>query len=172
MPRVGIVPEVVLPPRSFTATLDGTYQYTTDAGVTLRLDPVRDRFTIRYLSNTGGRRGTNETRLLNYEIATRLDSMDGMRVTAGGGIGPEQYIPPICSTGTTAGCSYPDISGIYNGQPVYVQTVDLTSAGVPTQRELDAIDRIQEQVPNSIVIAVPKGATSEQVSSAISESLQ
>jgi hypothetical protein len=98
--------------------------------------------------------------------------VNGLTVTRGGGFRGEEFIPPICSTGTNAGCSYPDISALYGNRRVFVQTVDVTATGVPTQRELDNIARIQSQVADAIVIAVPKGATAMQIDTAITEALQ
>ncbi|WP_155642080.1 hypothetical protein [Burkholderia cepacia] len=125
-------------------------------------------FTSRYLSGSGGRWGTTSTRQLNYDIGQQL-SNDGYRVTGGGGVVPEEYIPgggPGTRGGTFVDITAEPANG--SGPTIRVQTVTTKADGVtPTSSETAAAIRIQNARTGDTLIMIPKGATPAQINDAI-----
>jgi hypothetical protein len=123
-----------------------------------RMPPQSD-FTKRYLAGSGGRWGLPSTRKQNYDLGQKYAKKGHGEVTGGGGIKGEEYIK---GTGPgTKGSTYPDITVKNgNGTTTRIQTVDMetNAAGqrVPTQRELDNVQRIRDAFPDDELILVPK----------------
>jgi filamentous hemagglutinin len=129
-------------------------------------------FTSRYLSGAGGRWGSSDTRLLNYDVGQTLKT-SGYNVTEGGGVASEEYIAgggPGSKGGTYVDITAEPANGV--GPTVRVQTVTTLRDGVtPTPSEAAAADRIQAAYPNDKVILIPKGASSSQINQAIQKAL-
>ncbi len=132
----------------------------------------RSDFTNRYLSESGGRWGTSETRQLNYDVGRSL-GQSGYSVTGGGGIASEEYIPgagPGTRGGTYVDVTAEPMNGI--GPKVRVQTVTTMVDGVtPTPTEATAAARIRAAYPDDKLVIIPKGATPDQVKQAIQKAL-
>ncbi|WP_338642074.1 hemagglutinin repeat-containing protein [Burkholderia pyrrocinia] len=130
----------------------------------------RSAFTDKYLSGSGGRWGNAATRALNYNISQDL-AQAGYRVTGGGGVASEEYIPGN-GPGTLGG-TYVDITAeSTNGQIIRVQTVTTQSDGVtPTASEQAAAQRIKFTYPNDVLVLIPKGASSGQINQAIQNAI-
>ncbi len=132
----------------------------------------RSDFTNRYLSESGGRWGTSETRQLNYDVGRSL-GQSGYSVTGGGGIASEEYIPgagPGTRGGTYVDVTAEPMNGI--GPKVRVQTVTTMADGVtPTSSEAAAAARIRAAYPDDKLVILPKGATPAQVKQAIQKAL-
>jgi RHS repeat-associated protein len=121
--------------------------------------PPQSDFTKRYLAGSGGRWGLPSTRKQNYDLGQKYAKKGRGKVTGGGGITGEEYIPGAGPG--TKGSTYPDITVKNgNGTTTRIQTVDMetNAAGqrVPTQRELDNAQRIRDAFPDDELILVPK----------------
>jgi hypothetical protein len=103
----------------------------------------------------GGRLGKAATRNQIAEIAAELESR-GYTIKGGGGIKPEEYLKPLA--GGKKGGSYIDITASH---PIHgtlrINTVDVTSKGLPTTRELINATRIRSQIaPGEHLLLIPK----------------
>jgi len=108
----------------------------------------------RYVSETGGRWGGTETRLLNDRLATELEGQ-GYRVTGGAGRASEEWIPG--PGGGTRGGTFVDITATNGSSTVRTQTVTTLSDGItPTPAEAAAAARIRAAFPNDELRIVPK----------------
>jgi RHS repeat-associated protein len=129
-------------------------------GAALSIDPLNENEpaitsdTIEdYLSSSGGRLGSANTRQLNDAIATALEN-NGYTVTNGAGRAPEEWIP--APDGGTKGGTYVDITATRGGQVVRIQTTDTLNDGTPTPREIAAAGRIRVAFPADTLLLIPK----------------
>lgn len=111
---------------------------------------------------SGGRLGNPETRQLNNRIANLLKGR-GWEITGGGGIEPEEYLPPLGSGRT--GANYVDITATRNGQTLRINTVDTYANGLPTDREAAAAALISAKKPNDPLVLIPKGTSDSDLGS-------
>jgi filamentous hemagglutinin len=104
---------------------------------------------------TGGRLGSAATRAQIAELAQNLMSR-GWTITGGGGVQPEEYLPPI--GGGRSGGNYVDITATKNGAILRVNTIDTLSDGVtPTSREAAAAALIRSKIgPSAPFLLIPK----------------
>jgi hypothetical protein len=105
----------------------------------------------------GGRLGNAATRAQNAAITRDLEEKEGLEVTNGDDVGPEEYIRGE-GPGTTGG-TFVDITAKERktGRTVRVQTVDtFPGTEIPTEREQDAIRRIQQARPYDELRIIPK----------------
>jgi RHS repeat-associated protein len=105
-----------------------------------------------------GRIGSVSTRLQNLRLAAYLRSK-GWRITGGGNVAPEEYIPG--PGGGRSGSTYVDITATRsvgdNPRTLRVQTVTTRADGItPNREELAAAARIRLAFPNDKLILVPK----------------
>ncbi len=104
----------------------------------------------------GGRLGNAATRAQNAEIAARLRD-EAYEITGGGGQCEEEFIPGE-GPGTKGG-TFVDITAVNKktGRMRRIQTVDTLADGkTPTQREQNAIARIQGTYPDDELWIIPK----------------
>ena len=87
-------------------------------------------------TNTGGRKGNAQTRAQNQEIADQAEAAGEGTHTAGASL-PEQHYPN--PEGGLKGGRFSDVEITRpDGTKRVVNTVDTTSGGVPTDREIEA----------------------------------
>ena len=107
------------------------------------------------MTGSGGRWGSNQTRLLNDSIATSYKG-PGVRFQ-GAGRGPEEWIRgPL---GGTKGGTWVDITVRYpDGRTIRIQTVSTLADGFTlTPAEEAAAARIRAAFPNDELRLIPKG---------------
>jgi len=104
---------------------------------------------------SGGRLGSAPTRAQLAEIAQALQD-DGWTITGGGGLAPEEYLPP--AGGGRKGGNYVDLTATKNGETLRINTIDTISDGItPTAREAAAAALIRSKIgPNDQLILIPK----------------
>ena len=108
----------------------------------------------RYVSGSGGRWGSNATRLLNDRIATQLESQ-GFRITGGAGRASEELIRG--PGGGTLGGTWVDITATDGVRTIRVQTYTTMADGItPTASEAAAAERIRAAFPNDRLCLIPK----------------
>jgi RHS repeat-associated protein len=108
----------------------------------------------RYLTESGGRWGGTQTRLLNHQLASNLED-EGFTITGGAGRASEEWIPG--PGGGTKGGTFVDITATNGENTIRVQTVSTLTDGVtPTPAEAAAAERINAAFPNDELRLVPK----------------
>jgi filamentous hemagglutinin len=108
----------------------------------------------RYLSESGGRWGSTETRQLNHEMASQLENQ-GYNITGGAGRGSEEYIPGVGPG--TRGSTFVDVTASNESKTIRIQTIDTLADGVtPTPAEAAAAARIRAAFPNDELRLIPK----------------
>lgn len=114
-----------------------------------------DDFAILGAKKFGGRLGKEETRNLNHNIGTYLQSK-GYTIKNGGNRMPEEYLKPLGNT--RKGGSYVDITATHPKYPtIRINTVDVRKSGRITSRELRNAKRIRTQIPKGEhLILIPK----------------
>ena len=114
---------------------------------------------LRYIGTehvkTGGRLGSQATRVHVADVATELERR-GWTITGGGGRLPEEYLKPL--GGGRRGGSYVDITATKDGRTLRINTIDtLGDNATPTSREIRNAARIrQQQQLGEHLILVPK----------------
>ena len=112
--------------------------------------------------STNGRLGSPETRQLNSTIADLLRAR-GWTITGGGGVAPEEYLPPL--NGGRKGANYLDVTATKNGQTIRINTVSTNADGItPTKSEAAAAALISAKKPDDPLILIPKGTTTSDLS--------
>lgn len=115
--------------------------------------PTPEPFT--FPPTTGGRLGGGPTRAQNRKIAQILIDR-GWTITGGGGLKPEEYLPPLNGTGTK-GSNYVDITATKNGRTLRINTIDTLSDGTTaTPRESAAAALIRAKTPGDHLVLIPK----------------
>jgi hypothetical protein len=109
----------------------------------------------------GGRLGNLDTRIQNAQLWMQMFIRGQWRLSRGGTVYSEEYIPPPGGAGRTGPRGkFVDVTltRMVNGvrQVMRIQTVDTNANGAPTARELTAINYIRTNRPNDILVAIPK----------------
>ena len=120
------------------------------------LGVIADRVnSLRSVKNFGGRKGNAQTRAQNQELADRAEAAGEGTHTAGASL-PEQHYPN--PAGGLKGGRFSDVEITWpNGTRRVINTVDTTSGGLPTDRELEAALDIYERLsPGDTLELIPK----------------
>jgi hypothetical protein len=107
---------------------------------------------VRYISGSGGRWGSNTTRLQNVRIAKQYEA-DGWTVTHGAGKS-EEWIRP--GNGGLLGGTFVDITLEKGGEKMRIQTVTTLANGAIAHFEIEAASRIRSAFPNDRLLLIPK----------------
>jgi RHS repeat-associated protein len=115
---------------------------------------TRSPLLQRYLSESGGRWGSNATRALNNKLAAELIDR-GYTITGGVGRAAEEYIPGA-GPGTKGG-TFVDLTAMKGSKTIRIQTINTLADGVtPTPSETAAAARIRAAFPNDELRLIPK----------------
>ena len=129
--------------------------------ITNNISNKQNNVIERKVPNPDGRKGNPRT------VKTNIDARDIMVKEwkaghTGGANKPEEYIAPI--NGGRKGGNYLDLTFEYQGRTIRINTVDTLKDGITmTAREYRAAQSIMAKKPDDIFIAIPKGATKNEI---------
>ena len=118
-----------------------------------RLTPEGRAFFEHYFYDSGGRWGTNATRVQNVTLAQMFKDA-GYQVLHGGGESPEEWFPG--PGGGTKGGTFVDITVKMGNETIRIQTVTTDAKGNITPAEWAAAKRIWSHFPKDKLILVRK----------------